>query len=331
MEIIAYTGNRLNCIEPDYREWIDVKLIRRMSRIIKMGVASAMQCLKESGTAVPDAIITGTAYGCLEDTGIFLSRMVEQQEQFLAPTAFIQSTHNTVGAQVALLLQCNGYNNVFVHRNFSFEHALLDASMLVGENDAKNVLVGGLDEITDYSHAILNRIGSYRRSDVISTNLYQDKTKGTIAGEGAAFFLVNNTTSENNVACINGVNTFYRPADINETEDRILTFLETHGLLPTDIDLLISGRNGDMRSDMVYDQLDTTVFKNIQAVPYKHLCGEYPTSSAFALWLAVNIIRTQRIPGEMDSNTSQRKKFNKILVYNQSHNTHHSLLLISAC
>ena len=105
---VEHSGNRLNCIEPDYKTIIDIKLIRRMSRIIKMGVAAAMECLQEAAIAVPDAIVTGTAYGCLEDTGVFLTKMVEQKEELLAPTAFIQSTHNTVGAQIALMLHCNG-------------------------------------------------------------------------------------------------------------------------------------------------------------------------------------------------------------------------------
>src|SRR5688572_23405641 len=153
-EGVTHTGTRLSCVEPDYKTYIDPKLIRRMSRIIKMGVAAAIDTLKESGVAVPDAIVTGTAYGCLEDTGVFLSKMVEQQEELLAPTAFIQSTHNTVGAQIALMLNCTGYNNVFVHRGFSFENALLDAMMLLAEKEATNVLVGGIDEITNYSHQV---------------------------------------------------------------------------------------------------------------------------------------------------------------------------------
>jgi 3-oxoacyl-(acyl-carrier-protein) synthase len=90
-EPVAYTGNRLACIEPDYKEFIDPKQIRRMSRIIRMGVAAAMECLQEAGVKVPDAIVTGTAYGCLEDTNSFLSKMVEFNEELLTPTAFIHS------------------------------------------------------------------------------------------------------------------------------------------------------------------------------------------------------------------------------------------------
>jgi len=130
-----------------------------MSRIIRMGVAAAMECLQEAKITKPDAIVTGTAYGCLEDTGLFLTKMVEFNEDLLTPTAFIQSTHNTIGAQIGLMLQCNNYNNAFVHRGFSFESALLDGMMLLKENEVSNVLVGAIDEITNISHAILNLWG----------------------------------------------------------------------------------------------------------------------------------------------------------------------------
>src|SRR5580692_8036446 len=106
-ERVEYTGDRLTCKEPDYATIIDPKQIRRMSRIIRMGVATASACLKEVGISNPDAIVTGTAYGCLADTGVFLSAIIEQGEELLSPTAFIQSTHNTVGGQIALMLQCH--------------------------------------------------------------------------------------------------------------------------------------------------------------------------------------------------------------------------------
>src|SRR6516165_2125731 len=52
-EAVEYIGNRLTCIEPDYSGIIDTKLIRRMSRIIKMGVAAAAASLQEAKVAMP--------------------------------------------------------------------------------------------------------------------------------------------------------------------------------------------------------------------------------------------------------------------------------------
>src|ERR1700733_9036861 len=217
-------GNRLSVAEPDYRTLIDPKLIRRMSRIIRMGVGSAVSCLREAGLSAPDAIVTGTAYGCLADTGVFLGKMIEQGEEMLPPTAFIQSTHNTVGGQIALMLQCHGYNNTFVHRGFSFESALLDAMMLLQEKDGSNVLVGGMDEITDISQAILSRFGLFRH---------------VIAGEGAAFFLLAGKRTAATCARLDGLETFYKPKGIGEIGDRIHSFLASLLLRPEDIDLVI--------------------------------------------------------------------------------------------
>ncbi|HEY4288584.1 MAG TPA: beta-ketoacyl synthase chain length factor [Puia sp.] len=272
-------GNRLKAIEPDYSAYIDAKSIRRMSRIVKMGVAAAFQCLREAEVAVPDAIVTGTAYGCLGDTDIFLSRLIEQQEEALSPTAFIQSTHNTVGAQIALMLQCTGYNNTFVHRGFSFESALLDAMMLLQEGDAKTVLAGGLDEVTDASHAILERFGLYR--------------KGAADGEGATFFLLTSEPSGKDHAILEGLDTFYRPEDV---EDKIDRFLAAHSLTRGDVDILLTGAD------------------------YKHLCGDYPTASAFGLAMAVRALSEAATGG-----------VTRILIHNNYLNIHHSLMLVTKC
>src|SRR5882672_4972313 len=77
---ISYSGDQLNCVEPNYSELFDVKQLRRMSRAMKMGTASALLALRNAGVAKPDAIIAGTGLGCMEDTGIFLSQVVKQNE-----------------------------------------------------------------------------------------------------------------------------------------------------------------------------------------------------------------------------------------------------------
>lgn len=330
-EVVKYTGNRLSCIEPDYKKFIDVKLIRRMSRIIRMGVAAAMECLQEAGVTSPDAIVTGTAYGCLEDTGLFLTKMVEFNEELLTPTAFIQSTHNTIGAQIGLMLQCNNYNNAFVHRGFSFESALLDGILLLKEKEAGNVLVGAIDEITNISHTILNRMGLYKQDGVSNLDLYKTKSKGTIAGEGASFFLLANEPSPTDCAKLDGLKTFYKPSGITEIEDHIVSFLADHSITFDDIDLVITGKNGDAKSDKVFDQLQKSIFKKNNTINYKNLCGEYPTASAFALWMAANIIKSGTVPSALEYGGSKEKTIKRILIYNHYQNIHHSLLLISAC
>jgi len=310
---VIAAGNRMTCIEPDYSGRVDPALIRRMSRIIKMGVATAGECLKEAGLENPDAIITGTAYGCLADTILFLTRIIEGQEEMLPPTAFIQSTHNTVGGQIALMLKCHGYNNTFVHRGFSFESALLDAMLLLKEKEATHVLAGGIDEITDTSHAILSRFGLYKRLP---------------AGEGAAFFLLSSAPGAGAYAKLDGLATFYKPKDGEEIGRHIDSFLTRHSTGIRDIDLVLTGNNAYSKDDAMYQQVERSVFSACVSIPYKHLCGEYPTSASFALWLAAQIVRSGHLPSAQGP-VSDRVK--KILIYNQYLGIHHSLILLSAC
>jgi 3-oxoacyl-[acyl-carrier-protein] synthase II len=330
-ELVEYSGNRLTCVEPDYKELIDAKLIRRMSRIIRMGVAAAMECMQEAGVKIPDAIITGTAYGCMEDTGLFLTKMVEYNEELLTPTAFIQSTHNTIGAQIGLLMQCNNYNNAFVHRGFSFESALLDGMLLLKEKEAATVLVGAVDEITNISHVILSRMGLYKQGEISNLQLFNTESKGTIAGEGTAFFLLANEPSATDYAKLDGLKTFYKPQNISKIEDQILSFLSDHSITFTDIDLIITGNNGDATQDEIYHQLTHTIFNKCNTINYKNLCGDYPTATAFALWMAAGIIKFKKVPMTLDYTGSKEKIIKRILIYNQYQSIHHSLLLISAC
>ena len=324
---VEYTGTRLQTIEPDYKEFIDPKQIRRMSHVIKMGVATAKDCLNKAGVDMPGAIITGTAFGCMEDTVTFLTRIVEQQEELLPPTAFIQSTHNTVAAQIALMLKCHNYNNTFVHKGISFESALIDAIMLLNEKETDNILVGGTEEMVDTSFKILTRLGLYKRQPISNLSLFADESKGTIGGEGVGFFLLSNKFSTDNLAELTGLKTLYKPKSI---EDSITNFLESHKLTIDDIHLVITGKNGDTRNDEVYHHLSDSLFKNSSLANYKHLCGEYPVSSSFALWLAVNIMKkgvTPEVIIEQNNNISSPKK---VLIYNHYQNKYHSLMLISA-
>jgi 3-oxoacyl-[acyl-carrier-protein] synthase II len=325
---VEYTGTRLKAIEPDYKAFIDPKQIRRMSHVIKMGVSAAHICLEDAGVDMPGAIITGTAFGCMEDTVSFLTRIVEMQEEMLPPTAFIQSTHNTVAAQIALMLKCHNYNNTLVHKGASFEHALVDALMLLREKEANNILVGGIDEMIDASFTVLTRLGLYKRKPINNLDLFKEDSKGTIGGEGAAFFLLSDQPNDANLAEFVGVKTFYRPKNSEAIEHQIIGFLATHSLTIADIDLVITGQNGDTRYDSIYKQLIPGLLAGKTLANYKHLCGEYPTSTSFALWLAAYCIKTGVVPPVVASVNVSPKK---ILVYNHYQNIYHSLMLVSAC
>lgn len=143
------SGPAVRCIDPDYKQFFSPMQARRMGLLFKRAMVTSRKVLETSGITCPDAVITGTALGCIENTEHFLDPMCRDAEASLSPTAFMQSTHNTIGSMVAIALGCHGYNCTYSQEGISFESALLDAVMQLGCGEAGNVLVGAHDELTD--------------------------------------------------------------------------------------------------------------------------------------------------------------------------------------
>ena len=125
--------------------------------------------------------------------------------------------------------------------------------------------------------------------------------------------------------------TFYKPKNITETEQHIVSFLKEHSLSTDDISLVITGKNGDAKEDKIYEQLSRSVFHTNEIIHYKNLCGEYPTAVSFALWLAATILKTGTVPAVTGYQGLKENKIKRILIYNHYQYSYHSLLLLSAC
>ena len=156
----------VNCITSGAELRSDIKVLipemnlrRRMSRVVKSGVAAGIESLLEFGARAPiDAIITATGLGCIADSEKFLDGLIAGNETMLNPTPFIQSTFNTVGAQIALLRGLHCYNTTYAHRWTSFENALTDAALRIGAGWSQAVLVGAFDETTPSVEKVLQRL-----------------------------------------------------------------------------------------------------------------------------------------------------------------------------
>lgn len=130
----------------ELRKYIKPLEARRMGKLMKGAYLSSMKALEAAGITRPDAIITGTAYGCLENSEKLLLQMIEEGEASMKPSLFMQSTHNTIGSDIAIRTGCHGYNTTYTQCNRSLEWAVRDAEMLIRGGRYKNVLVGLHDE-----------------------------------------------------------------------------------------------------------------------------------------------------------------------------------------
>ena len=161
----------------DLKEWITPAVSRRLGRILKRAVAASFLALRDAHVDVPDGIITATGVGCMENSEKFLYDMLNYGEGCLKPTLFMQSTHNTISSQIAILLKCNGYNTTYSHKGSSFASALLDGLMQIENGYMQNLLVGSFDEVTPfmervmkYTHPEFKKVTTGAVSSVISSD-----------------------------------------------------------------------------------------------------------------------------------------------------------------
>src|SRR6185436_938730 len=241
-----------------------------------------------------------------------------------------QSTHNTVAAQIALLLKCNEYNFTYVHCGFSFESALEDAVLQIEENKNNNILVIDIDEIPVAYLELIESAG-WLKKEINAENYFSDISDGMMAGEGSAFFLLSGIKSPSTYAQVRNIKTIYNPPDAAELQLAVKKFLSDSQLSLSEIDGVILGLSGDVQSDAKIKFLTGNFFENNLQLSFKNFFGESPIAVSFAFWMAANMIRKKEIPRALCLNDTVIKEPRTILICNQYRDKNYSLILLSKC
>ncbi|WP_027383432.1 beta-ketoacyl synthase N-terminal-like domain-containing protein [Epilithonimonas caeni] len=316
----------LKAIEPNYKEFIPPAASRRMSKTVKMSSVASQYALKEAGIENPDAIIVGTGMGCSQDSEKFLKNVIDNNEEFLTPTFFIQSTHNTVAGQIALGLQCHAYNFTYVNTSSSLEFSFLDAKLQINDGEAENVLVGSTDEQTDRTMELYKLNKTIKKEENLPVDYLNSVTDGVIWGEGASFFVLGKDKTENSYAQLKDIK-INSTLDLAETRQFIEEFLAKNNLSNNDVDAVILGFSGDSKSDVYYKKA-MDLFQDSMLLYYKHLSGEFNTTSGFSTFMACHILKKQEIPEVMMVNSAKKSAIKSILLYNHLGGKDHSLVLL---
>ncbi len=348
--------NKLKAREPSY-EGIPPGHLRRMGKTVRLGIGAALPLLREASTP-PDGILIGTANAGMEESIQFMKEIIDHEEGILSPGSFVQSTPNTIAAQLSLLTRNKGYNITHVQAGLAFENALLDAAMLLKEGGA-TYLVGGVDEIGALNYNIDRLQGCFKQEPVSNIDLYETATPGSLAGEGAAMFLVSNQ-KEHALAKLEALSMLYSDEPV-AVADRLRAFLHQHLPPGERIDMLLSGENGDHRFRAFFEACESALDKFPRAADnapatatlakpiiatalpaiarFKHLCGEYPTASAFSLWLACQLFGNRALPAHIlkrsatqtdaSIGTPAGTDYKRVLIYNSYKGMEHSFMLVA--
>ena len=300
-EPIKYETPYVRAIDPDYKPFFNPITARRMGLILKRAMATSITALKDADLEMPDAIVTATGLGCIENTEKFLSSLIEQGENCLQPTSFINSTHNTIGSYIAVQMKCHGYNNTHVHRGISFESALLDAFVKMKLGKIDDALVGAHDETPPFCFTLLDKVGFWN---------------GGFAGETAVSMVL---AKDGNVK-IAGVEVLYMP-EKQKLIDAVNRVCSENNININDIDLLVTGRNNDEDNNKVYNDFEDLFNLKDKSESYKNIFGESFTSSAYSICYAYECLKRGITPSG--------KKVRNILLYNHYKNKDHSIILLS--
>lgn len=326
-EMKVFKPGRMVVREPNYKDFISPIKLRRMSKIIKMGLASALMCLNDTHVEIPDAIITATGLGAVEDTDKFLDSLIDSKEALLNPTPFIQSTHNTVAGIIAIELSCRAYNMTYVHKNVAFEHALLDTILKINSGSFETILLAGMDEISEDNYNLKKHVGFWKENVNNANLLKYNNSTGTLAGEGSVVFSLSSKKTPGNYAEVRGTKTFYKIP--SKPDNVLIEFLASVNLIPEDIDVVLLGKNGNVDEDFIYDSVIQNMFDKSTLCWYKHLCGEYETVSAFAMLLAANLLRSQVIPEYIKLTQITKKELKNVLIIQHRFNRNLSFTVLS--
>lgn len=329
-EITQYNENVLTCVLPNFKDYINPFKMRRLSRMLRMGLSTATICLRNAQLETPDAIITATGYGFQDDMGKFLEEILQHDEQQLTPTYFMQSTHNALSGLIALSFKCTGYNNTYASKGFAFETALHDAMLLLQEREAENVLVGSFDEAYHVQFTEYARLGYVKKEKTNNLRIFESQTEGALQGEGMAFFTISAHALSHTWCRLQSLYMIYQPADSRSLREELAGFLRANDITPEDVDVFVNGASGDIIRDKWNLELRKNLFSHAADVRFKHLTGEYATASSFGLWLGAKILKTQTIPDAvLTGDAPSRRPLRTVLVCNHFLGKNYSFFLLT--
>ncbi len=323
--IAAYDAHPLHVIMPDIAGYVDPIRVRRMTRSNRMGLLAALNALKRAGIDSPGAIIAATGDGCKESVERFLDNLIDSDEAIESPTAFIGSTHNSLAGLIALALKSNAYNYTYLQRGLSFPSALLDGLMQVGEEGVRHALVGAADVITADFFRTHRASGLWKERPVRNLDVLQSADRGAIAGEGAAFFVLDSEPTAGSVELL-GADACFSIGD-HDLGAHASSLLDPAGIATGSVDLVFLGLNGDHEEDRAYESA-RALFPEATLACFKPLCGEYYTANAFGLWMAWSALRTGSVPPQVVLRGRSTGGFRTALVHDHFQLKDHALMLL---
>ena len=328
---IMYEVPFTRSIDPNFKEYVSPIEARRMGRILKRALATSKEALKAAGCDTVDAIMTGTGFGCIENTEFFLDALSNEGEQLLKPTYFMQSTHNTISSLVAIQTKNYNYNATYAHKGISFESALHDAWLQFHLGKIGSALVGCHDEMTETFHSIMKKGGVMGQDD---ERCGEVAVSVVLSSDGSALRPFDGpqgpqAQGPQPLCRLTGLKMLHQPT-MNNLMDAVTTMLQSADRSLADVDYILTGISGNHENDKAYLAESKTLFGDKPLLKYKHLFGENFTASGLGFYVAAQCLKAGKVPAHLFVNTSDisDKKPACIMLFNHSDGKDYTLTLL---
>ena len=305
---LALEGAFVRAQDPDFKQFISAGDARRMGKLLKRALATSLSALGEAGVSNPDAIITGTGFGSVENTELFLDSMVREGEQMLKPTQFMQSTHNTASSLIGIHTHSHGYNSTYSQKGLSFDSAMYDAWLQFRLGKIGTALVGAHDEMTPLFAEFMRKAGHVK--------------EGEICSEANVSVLLSDKADASAYCTVAGMKLLDSP-EPDELKTAVLDVVGC-GAAPA---VIMTGMSGNAENDSWYSFLDS-VLPGVEKIRYKHLFGVNFSSSAIGFYAAACCIKKGLVPAVLAADGKDRNLSGGILVVNAVEGRHYSIILL---
>lgn len=302
---LSYTEDYVRAVDPDFKQFISAGDARRMGKLLKRALATSLSALQEGGIKNPDAIITGTGFGSIENTELFLDALGREGEQLLKPTQFMQSTHNTASSLIGIHTKCHGYNSTYSQKGFSFDSALYDAWMQFRIGRIESALVGSHDEMSPVFSGFVRKAGHVKEGEICS----EAAVSVLLADSGDAAY-----------CSLEGVKLFDTPSQ--DTLRQVLADMTAGG-----IDAVMTGMSGNAENDSWYGFLDA-MLPGVPQLRYKPLFGVNFSSSALGFYASACCLKKGGVPAVLTASGKAIDCSKGILVVNVVEGRHYSFALL---
>jgi len=252
----------------DLTTWVPPASARRMSPPSKVAVAAARMATAEAGgdgEAGLTEVVLATAFGPASFTERMLRGLLAEGPETASPFLFTECVANAPAAQVAIAGRARGPNITVTQREAGPLLALGRAAADVATGSVERALTGAVDESPPLVHALLDRYRALSRPGADggeAARPFDRRRSGFCLGEGSTVLVVEEeaaarTRGARILARVRAWGSAFDPSASrvswgqgHEPLARVARrMLDRASLVPSDIDLIVSGASGSVAGD----------------------------------------------------------------------------------